>query len=164
VSRTAFFNIHGSAVLFEGVGVLLRGCPGSGKSMLALRLVEAGGRLIADDRVLVWPRAGRLIACPPSPIAGLVELRGAGIVRRPFEPAAVIRLVVDLVPAEDLERVPADEDRSVAFEGVRLDRRAVPEAGTAGACQQAMLLVRQAVADIRGPACHRPLHLPPVSP
>lgn len=164
MSRSAAFNIHGSAVLFDGAGVLLRGRPGSGKSMLALRLIEAGGRLISDDRVLVWPRAGRLVACPPSSIAGLVELRGAGVLRRPFEPAAVIRLVVDMVAGEDLERLPAETDRSAVLQGVRLDRQAVPDAGTAGACEQAMLLVRQAVADIRGPACHRPLHLPQVSP
>lgn len=164
MSPSATFNIHASAVLCDGAGVLIRGHPGSGKSTLALSLIEAGGRLIADDRVLVWPRAGRLIACPPSPIAGLVELRGAGIVRRPCEPAAVIRLVVDLVNAGDLERVPTDADRVVVIDGVRLDRQAVPEAGTAGALERAALLVRQALGDIRGPACHRPLHLPQVSP
>lgn len=160
----AAFNVHGSAVLVGSAGVLLRGPSGSGKSLFALRLIDAGGRLISDDRVLLWPRAGRLVACPPSAIAGRIELRGSGIVRRPYEPMAVIRLVVDLVAADALERMPAPEHRSADIAGVNLCRQTVPMAGPAGAPEQAMFLVRQALADIRPPACHRPLHLPQVSP
>lgn len=162
--RPDALNVHGSAVLVGSAGVLLRGPSGSGKSSLALRFIDAGGRLVSDDRVLLWARAGRLVACPPSAIAGRIEMRGSGIVRRPFEPMAVIRLVVDLVAADGLERMPAPEHRSADIAGVDLRRQAVPMVGPAGAPEQAMHLVRQALADIRPRACHKPLHLPQVSP
>ena len=81
-------------------GVLLRGPSGTGKSDLALRLIEAcpwrRTRLVADDGVSLQEEAGRLIAlCPPA-IAGVLEVRGVGLVQRPFAPAITLRLLLAL--------------------------------------------------------------------
>jgi HPr kinase/phosphorylase len=98
-------TIHGDALLIGEHGVLVRGASGAGKSALTLALVAAAeqrrtfSRLIGDDRVELVARHGRLIARPHSAIAGLIESRGLGILRIPYEPAGVIRLVVDLLDA-----------------------------------------------------------------
>jgi len=100
-------QIHASCVEVGGLGVLLRGPSGSGKSDLALRLIEAGGRLVADDRTDLALADGGLIASSPSPIAGRLEVRGVGIVELPSVSSARIGLAADLVSAADIERLPA---------------------------------------------------------
>jgi HPr kinase/phosphorylase len=79
-------------------------------------------RLVADDRVLLEAHHGRLLARPPAALAGLIEVRGVGIRRVEYEPAAVVGLVVDLA-AEDAERLPATGEATVS--GVKLSRLAV---------------------------------------
>jgi HPr kinase/phosphorylase len=89
--------------------VLLRGPSGSGKSDLALRLIEAGGRLVADDQTHVARHGRALIARPPPALAGMIEARGVGIVklaRHQLVRRARVALLVDLVPANDVERMP----------------------------------------------------------
>ena len=123
-------TIHATAVLVGAKAVLIRGEPGSGKSRLALRLIETAGRelpfvrLVGDDRVYIESGAGRLIVRPPPQLAGLLEIRGSGIVRVPFEAAAVVGLVIDLGYLGD--RMPAAESRKAVLEGVVLPRLAVP--------------------------------------
>ena len=73
-------QVHGSCVSRDGDGVLLVGPPGSGKSDLALRLLGRGFELVADDRVDIADG----IAAPPAALAGLLEVRGLGIVRLPY--------------------------------------------------------------------------------
>ena len=94
-------------------GALLRGPSGAGKSDLALRAVEAGGRLVADDQthLAVQGRGGarRLVATPPPVLAGLIEARGLGIVklgRAQLLARAPLGLLVDLVPSAKVERLP----------------------------------------------------------
>lgn len=99
-------TIHGTCVLVSGIGVLLRGASGSGKSDLALRLIDGGARLIADDRVELRMEQGRLMATAPAALAGLLEVRGVGIMPVPTVPGAEIGLVVDLVPRGEVERLP----------------------------------------------------------
>jgi serine kinase of HPr protein (carbohydrate metabolism regulator) len=123
-------TIHATAVLVGAKALLIRGEPGSGKSRLALRLLETAGRempfvrLVGDDRVYLESRAGRLIVRPPQELAGLREIRGTGIVRVPFEAAAVVGLVIELGQPGD--RTPAAESRKAVLEGVTLPRLAVP--------------------------------------
>lgn len=121
-------TIHASAVLVGARAVLIRGPSGSGKSRLALALLEqaAGGRigfacLVADDRAHVEAAGGRLIVRPAKALEGLIEVRGAGLSTLPCEPAAVVGLVVDLA-APDAERLPPAAHRSVEIAGVRLAR------------------------------------------
>src|SRR5258708_9931888 len=83
--------------------VLLRGPSGSGKSDLALRLIEAGARLIADDQTVLVRQGEVVIAGPPARIAGLIEARGVGIVklgRDQLVRRAAVALLIDLAQAE----------------------------------------------------------------
>jgi serine kinase of HPr protein (carbohydrate metabolism regulator) len=155
---------HGTAVLVGTVGVLLRGASGSGKSTLALSLIDSGARLVADDRVNLTARGGRLLAGPPSAIAGLIELRGTGILRCPHESAAVIRLVVDLVEPETIERMPSAADLVTELEGATLARQPVAAPASAGTAGPAIMLIRNAVANMQGTTHHKALHLAQVSP
>ena len=121
-------TIHASAVLIGARAALIHGPAGAGKSQLALALIEAAqmgllafARLVADDRAHVAAVNGRLIVRPPEALAGLIEVRGLGIRRLPFEPLAVVGLVVDLA-AEDAERLPAAASRSITIDGVSVPR------------------------------------------
>jgi len=98
--------VHGTCIDVAGVAVLLRGPAGSGKSDLALRLIDQGARLIADDQVEVERADDTLVACAPQAIAGMMEVRGVGLVTVPWQPRGRLGLVVDLVPPEQVERLP----------------------------------------------------------
>ena len=102
-------RVHATAVAIGRHGVLLRGASGSGKSDLALRLIDAGGRLVADDQTHV-ARVGRaLIATPPPALAGMIEARGVGIFtlrRDQLLARAPVALLVDLVAPGRIERLP----------------------------------------------------------
>ena len=137
--------MHASAVLIGRHAALIRGPSGSGKSRLALALIEAAhtglvrfARLVADDRTDVTVSHGRLILRPPPALAGLIELRGVGVRRVAFEAVAVAGLVVDLA-ATDAERMPAAAAQVVEIEGVRLPRQPVPVGTDALAIILAML-------------------------
>ena len=97
---------HAPCVEIAGTGVLLRGDPGSGKSDLALRLIDGGARLVADDRTELANEDGSLIASAPDEFAGRLEVRGLGFVRRPALASAPVGLVGDLVPADRVARMP----------------------------------------------------------
>jgi len=85
-------QVHGSCVARNGDGVLLIGPAGCGKSDLALRLLGRGFDLVADDRVDIEGR----VASPPASLAGLLEVRGLGIVRLPHAKSARLALVAEL--------------------------------------------------------------------
>ena len=88
-------------------GVLIEGPSGSGKSTLALRALEAGWRLVADDRVLLWTSGGGLYGRAPDALSGLVEARGVGVLREPALPLARIALAVACAAtAVTVERLP----------------------------------------------------------
>lgn len=104
--------------------MLLRGASGVGKSDLALRALQGGWRVAADDRVLAWRSGGRLFGRAPCAIRGLVEARGQAILRLAPQAFAPIDLVADLVGAgAPLERLP-DEAR-VEILGASLPRLAL---------------------------------------
>lgn len=119
-------NLHASCILLGEAGLLIRGPSGSGKSALARDLVAVrrarGGfaALVADDRVLVRRRHGRLIAQPHPALAGQIEHRGFGLREIEHEAAAVLRLVLDL--GEAAPRLPEAEDRETTILGVCLPR------------------------------------------
>jgi hypothetical protein len=124
-------TVHASAVLVGPQAVLIRGQAGVGKSRLALALIRAAAsgqvgfaRLVGDDRVHLEVHHGRLLVRPAAVLAGLVEVRGLGIRRLPYEPVAVVGWVVDLATF-DVQRMPAQSNLSVVIAGVRLPRLAV---------------------------------------
>ena len=99
-------QVHATCIEIDGSGVLLRGPAGAGKSDLALRLIDTGARLVADDATIVAERRGRLVASAPAAIAGRLEICGVGIVEVPSVAEVEVGLVVDLVPQGTLERCP----------------------------------------------------------
>jgi serine kinase of HPr protein (carbohydrate metabolism regulator) len=111
-------QIHASCVELAGLGVLLRGPSGSGKSDLALRLIDAGGRLVADDRTDLALENGALVASAPEPIAGRLEVRGVGIVDMPAVAVTRVGLAADLVSAAEIERLPMA--RHCAYLGIEI--------------------------------------------
>ena len=99
-------RVHASSVVIDNKAVLLRGPSGSGKSDLALRLIRQGAALLSDDYVSLREEDGAIVAHPPETIAGLIEVRGLGILRLPYCDQAVVHLVADLVSPEDILRLP----------------------------------------------------------
>ena len=141
-------TIHASAVLAGARAVLIRGPSGSGKSALALALIEAaaGGllrfaRLVGDDRVSIEAVHGRLLVRPAAPLAGLIETRGLGIGHLPHEPVALIGLVVDL-GAGDAARLPQDSTGELMLCGVVVPR--LPVAPGADALRLVLAALRTA--------------------
>ncbi|MCL6678550.1 HPr kinase/phosphatase C-terminal domain-containing protein [Sphingomonas sp. RG327] len=108
-------TLHASTVAIDGRAVLIMGPSGSGKSDLALRLLDRGFSLVSDDQTIVRRDGDRLIASAPSQIAGKLEVRGIGIVEMPTEPEAPVSLIIELTG--DIQRLP-DEDRELRVLGV----------------------------------------------
>ncbi len=113
-------NMHATAVVLGDRGVLVAGPSGSGKTALALALVDrirAGGgfaRLVSDDQVFLSGHDGRLLCRAPATIAGLAEVRGIGPTPFVHEPAAVVDLVVRLVPHAEVQRLPDATEETLA--------------------------------------------------
>jgi serine kinase of HPr protein (carbohydrate metabolism regulator) len=127
--------MDGTAVALGDAAVLLSGASGSGKSDLALRLIDAGARLIADDRVEVAVVNGilhcRAPADMPPHLKGRIEARGVGLVLVPIAEAAVpLRWIVELVPRERVERLPAAENRLLLGRKVPLLRLSAFDSST----------------------------------
>ena len=105
--------IYGTCVALGRTAAILQGPSGSGKSDLALRFAlqtpaELDAALVADDQVRVETRAGKLFASPPPALAGKIEVRGLGIVTLAFRSDVELKLVVELVQADDVLRLPTE--------------------------------------------------------
>ena len=143
-------TVHATAVLIGPKAVLIRGPSGSGKSRLALRLLQSlpFARLVGDDRVHLEGANDRILVRPPDALAGLLEVRGFGIRRLPFEPVAVVGLVVDLVAKT--ERIPQPSALRVKLAGVCLPQLRVPPE-----CDPLPLVL--SALDVRPPDATRPV-------
>ena len=141
-------NIHATGLVLDTTGLILRGVSGAGKSLLALELLdewETRGRtakLVSDDRIDIEATAKGLVMHAPKSIEGLIELRGRGIVSRPFVSRAPLHLVVDLV--DTLERMVEEDALVTELEGMSLARCPVPRAGVVDSRHQ-VLLIREAL-------------------
>jgi HPr kinase/phosphorylase len=141
-------NIHATGLVLDKIGIVFRGPSGSGKSVLALQLMdewEARGldaKLVSDDRIDIEAGKAGLTMYAPKAIEGLVELRGRGIVSRPFVSKAPVHLVVDMV--DTLERMVEEDALETRLEGVTLPRCPVPRAGIIDSRHQ-ILLIREAI-------------------
>ena len=151
MSRT---NIHATGLVLDKTGLILRGPSGAGKSLLALELIdewEMRGRpakLVSDDRVEIEAGPRGLTMYAPPNIAGLIELRGRGIVSRPHIDKAGLHLVVDLV--EGFERMVEEDALLIALDGVSLARCPVSRAGVVDSRHQ-LLLIREALRGLNAP-------------
>jgi HPr kinase/phosphorylase len=106
--------LHASCVAIGQFGILLRGPSGSGKSDLALRLIDEGAILVADDQVYLESIDGELLGSSHNKIAGKIEIRGCGIFDFPFLKAITIKLVIDLEDRENIPRLP-ETDSCIIF-------------------------------------------------
>jgi serine kinase of HPr protein (carbohydrate metabolism regulator) len=110
-------NLHATAIVLAGSGVLVTGPSGCGKSAMALALIEAAGSaghfacLVADDRVDMSFIAAQPIASAPPAIAGLMEIRGSGVVAVPFMRRAVMHLALAPAAMAGPDRVPPEDER-----------------------------------------------------
>jgi serine kinase of HPr protein (carbohydrate metabolism regulator) len=103
-SRLSSENLHATAVALDGRAVLISGPSGSGKSDLALRMLDRGFVLVSDDRTIVRKEGTRLIASAPETIKGKLEVRGVGIVEMEHQNNLPVALVVELT--RDIQRMP----------------------------------------------------------
>lgn len=113
-------SIHGTVISYQGMGCVLTGAPGVGKSRLAQEAIALGARLVADDRVQLTVQSGLLVAAAPAPLMGILEMRGIGIIRVGDALARqVLHLVVELDPTAD---APLPEPDQVELQGITLPR------------------------------------------
>lgn len=135
--------IHASCAARDGIGVLIRGRPGSGKSSLVLRLLRHGFELVADDCVLLDDGAARA----PDRLRGLIEVRGLGIYRMPFRDAARVGLVVEAGAGADRIAAPV-RCPLTGQPTIRLDLHAV---ATCDAIALASACLSGSVEEVAGP-------------
>ncbi len=161
--------VHATCVAIDGgdgpLGILLRGPSGAGKSDLALRLIDQGARLVADDQCELCreDRVGGacLVARAPASIAGALEVRGLGIMEVPCLAEAPVALLVDLVAPDEIERLPEDTTENIL--GLELPRVALDGFAAAAAAKLHVAVragARRTAATARAepPAAGRPLH------
>ena len=118
-------TVHATCIAIGGRGVLLCGQSGSGKSDLALRLLDRGAALVSDDYTILRSDGGRLLATAPATIAGKIEVRGIGIVdiaeRVPEAPVALCVML-----GEPVERLPDEAARPRLFAGIAIPSVSLP--------------------------------------
>lgn len=104
--------LYGSAFAYAGVGCVLLGPSGSGKSRIIAESMQFGARLVADDRIILSEQSGMLMASAPPELTGVLELRGLGLMRvNDAIPRHVVHLVVEL-SLDAPDRLPERETRS----------------------------------------------------
>lgn len=121
-------TVHGTTVAVGAAGVLLRGPSGCGKSDLALRLIDRGAALVADDRTELFRDGDHIVARAPDTIRDRLEVRGIGIVRVPALSKVLLELVIDL--SSQAERLPEPETTTILGIPLRLLRLSAFESST----------------------------------
>lgn len=137
--RLSSETLHASCVAADGKAVLICGPSGAGKSDLALRLIDRGFTLVADDQTLVRKSGDRLFASAPAAIAGKLEIRGIGIVDMETVGDVPISLVVELT--SDIQRLP-DDSRERAVLGIAVPLISVDAATASAPSKVALALDR----------------------
>ena len=137
--RLSAETIHASTVASNGRAVLITGPSGSGKSDLALRLLERGFTLVSDDQTIVKKDGNLLVASAPPTIAGKLEVRGLGIVDMEQTENVPVALLVELT--SDIQRIP-DDSRERPLLGVRLPLISIDAMTASAAAKVALALDR----------------------
>ena len=138
-TRLSAEMLHASTVAIDGRAVLITGPSGSGKSDLALRLLDRGFTLVSDDQTLVRRDGDRLIASAPPSIAGKLEVRGIGIVEIEHSGDVPVALLVELT--SDIQRLP-DDSRERPVLGVSVPIVSIDATTASAASKIALALER----------------------
>ncbi|QUS56111.1 HPr kinase/phosphorylase [Pseudovibrio brasiliensis] len=139
--------IHATCLVVGTKGILIRGPSATGKSALALELIQRAhlkgsfAALVADDRVYIAEKNGRLIGSCPNSIKGKAELRGFGIVEVPYLDTAIIHMVLDLEAREEIDRLPEEQALTCELCSVKLIRQQVPKEDHLAALRLANALI-----------------------
>ena len=146
-------RIQATCVAIDGTGVLIRGAPGSGKSDLALRLIDGGAKLVADDLVEIAVRDGRAVARlpadTPADCRGRLEVRGIGLLAVPSVAQAALALAVELVPGGPAERLP--EPATVELGGIPLPLIRLDGLAASAPARVRLVLRRPGLSIVPGP-------------
>ena len=135
-------TMHATTVARDGRAVLITGPSGSGKSDLALRLLDRGFKLVSDDQTMVRLDGERLVASAPPNIAGKLEVRGIGIVEVEHDDNVPVALMVAL--ASEITRLPED-GRTELILGLPVPRVAIDPAPASAASKVALALDRMGI-------------------
>ena len=141
--RLSLETLHASTVAVDGRAVMITGPSGSGKSDLALRLLDRGFILVSDDQTIVRRTGSRLIAAAPPTIRGKLEIRGVGIVDMAHVEDVPVALVVELT--SDIRRLP-DDSRERLILGVAVPLISVDAMTASAASKVALALDRLGLA------------------
>jgi serine kinase of HPr protein (carbohydrate metabolism regulator) len=139
VGRLSAETLHASTVATGGRAVLITGPSGSGKSDLALRLLDRGFVLVSDDQTIIKRDGDRLLASPPPNIAGKLEIRGIGIVEMATVTDQPVALIVELM--SEIQRLP-DDDRERPILGVTVPLVTIDALAASAAAKVALALDR----------------------
>jgi serine kinase of HPr protein (carbohydrate metabolism regulator) len=131
--------VHASSVAIDGRAILIAGVSGSGKSDLALRLIDRGFTLVSDDQTLVRRDGDRLIASAPPSIEGKLEIRGIGIIEMETADDVPVALLVELT--SDIQRLP-DDSRKRPILGIDLPLVTIDATTASAAVKVALALER----------------------
>lgn len=141
--------IHANSLVIDHHGLLICGKSGFGKTSLMLSLLEQAkannkfAAMVGDDQSLVANENNRLIAYCPSSTKGKLEIRGHGIVDVPFLQSAVINLVIEIVPRENIDRMPTIGTKTL--DGIQLPLVFVPRYGL----QQSVQIIQAMLSDLK---------------
>jgi serine kinase of HPr protein (carbohydrate metabolism regulator) len=137
--RLSSETLHASTVALDGRAVVISGPSGSGKSDLALRLLDRGFTLVSDDQTIVRRKGEKLVASAPPTIAGKLEIRGVGIVAMSHVDDVPVALLVELT--SDIQRLP-DDNRERPVLGIPLPLISVDAMTASAASKVALALDR----------------------
>jgi serine kinase of HPr protein (carbohydrate metabolism regulator) len=137
--RLSTETLHASTVARDGQAVLISGPSGSGKSDLALRMLDRGFTLVSDDQTIVRKQGERLLASAPPNIAGKLEIRGIGIIELEAQTDLPVALIVELT--SDIQRLP-DDSRERPILGVRIPLISIDAMTASAASKVALALDR----------------------
>lgn len=141
--------IHAGCVIVGPIGLLIVGRSGAGKSALADVLVDTAvrkgqfGTLVSDDQTLLQRKRDILVGRPQERLAGFIEVRGLGIQLTAYEKSAAIRLVVELLPHDQLERLPETPLGTIEFLGVSVPKLQVIAGDSFAATRRIRWALRQ---------------------
>lgn len=137
--RLSSETIHATTVALDGRAVMITGISGSGKSDLALQLIDRGFVLVADDQTIVKRRDTSLFASAPATIRGKLEIRGIGIVTMPVVEDVAVTLMVELTSS--VQRFP-DEARQRIICGLPIPAISIDAQTASAAAKVALCLAR----------------------